>query len=489
MINASLQQQLTNPSLLSDQAFIGGHGCLSFDQREIDVVNPSNGQVIASVPDLSDSQVEASIHIAEQAWLLWRNVAATERSDVLMKWYQLMLDNQDDLALIMTWEQGKPLAEAKGEIVYAASFIKWFAQEARRIKGDTLANPSADRRLMTIKQPVGVCAAITPWNFPAAMITRKCAPAIAAGCSIIVKPADLTPLSALALGVLSREAGMPDGLFNVITGDAARIGEALTKSDVVRKITFTGSTRVGSLLMAQSAPSVKRLSLELGGNAPFIVFDDADIKQAVAALMSCKFRNAGQTCVCANRVLVHDAIYDEFSNALQASVAKLNVGDGLDEGVTIGPLINSAAVQKVKRHIDDALAKGATIILGERADQSSPFVMPTILGDVTMDMLVAQEETFGPVAPLFRFSSEAQAIEMANSTPFGLGAYYFTQNLQRAWRVGEALEFGMVGLNTGIISMDAAPFGGVKLSGLGREGSHLGIDEYLEVKTWHMGGF
>ncbi|CAM3655355.1 Succinate-semialdehyde dehydrogenase [NADP(+)] GabD [Vibrio aerogenes CECT 7868] len=488
MINSSIQQQLSYPGLLTDQAYINGQWLSSEDHATIEVVNPSTQEVVATVPDLTRAQVVSSVELAHQAWKDWKKTTAAERATMLMNWYQLMMENQHDLGLIMTLEQGKPLAEAIGEIAYAAGFIKWFAEEARRIHGETMQNPSPDRRLMTIKQPVGVCAAITPWNFPAAMITRKCAPAIAAGCPVIVKPADLTPLSALALAVLAEKAGIPAGIFNVITGHAARIGEVLTESPEVRKITFTGSTRVGSLLMAQSAPTIKRLSLELGGNAPFIVFEDADIQQAVEGLMTSKFRNAGQTCVCANRILVHDAIYDEFARALTQAVIQLKTGDGLEEGVTIGPLINTSAVEKVKRHIDDAISKGAKIICGEIPDPQSLFVTPTILTGVTTEMQVAHEETFGPLAPLFRFSTDEEAIDIANSTPYGLGAYYYTQNLQRAWHVGEALEFGMVGLNSGVISMDAAPFGGIKQSGLGREGSGLGIEEYLEVKAWHMGG-
>ncbi|MDC0610261.1 NAD-dependent succinate-semialdehyde dehydrogenase [Vibrio sp.] len=489
MINPTIREQLSNPVLLTDRAYINGSWVESDNKKTIDVINPSNQQVIASVPDLSGEQILSCIEMADNAWRSWKKTTAADRAAMLMTWYHLMMDNQNDLGLIMTLEQGKPLAEAKGEVAYAASFIKWFAEEARRVHGETHQNPSSDRRMMTIKQPIGVCAAITPWNFPAAMITRKCAPAIAAGCPIIVKPADLTPLSALALAVLAEKAGIPAGIFNVVTGDAATVGEQLTASPTVRKITFTGSTRVGSLLMAQSAPTIKRLSLELGGNAPFIVFGDADIPQAVEGLMASKFRNAGQTCVCANRVLVHNSIYDEFTQALMAAVDKLKIGDGLEDGVTIGPLINTAAVEKVKRHIEDATSKGAEIAYGEVPDTATQFVKPTIMTNVTTDMVVAQEETFGPLAPLFRFETDEEAIAIANSTPYGLGAYYYTQNLQRAWHVGEALEFGMVGLNSGVISMDSAPFGGIKLSGLGREGSNLGIEEYLEVKSWHMGGF
>jgi len=488
MIDNHIQSSLNDASLLVDKAYLNGQWFSSSNNKTIDVLNPSTQKVIGTVPDLSSQQITQVIADANIAWNTWKHVPVTERAAKLANWHQLMLDNQDDLAKIMTLEQGKPLDEAKGEIGYAASFIKWFAEEARRITGETHPAPTGDRRLMTIKQPVGVCAAITPWNFPAAMITRKCAPAIAAGCTIIIKPADLTPLSALALAVLAERAGIPAGVFNVVTGDAKQIGEILTDSPIVRKLTFTGSTRVGSLLMAQSAPTVKRLSLELGGNAPFIVFNDANIKQAISGLILSKFRNAGQTCVCTNRVLVHDEIYDQFTQELITEVAKLKVGDGFEKDVTIGPLINIDAVKKVKKHIEDSLRKGASLVYGEIPSMQDLYVMPTILTNVTLDMLPATEETFGPLAPLIRFHTDDEAIKIANSTPYGLGAYYYTQNLQRAWHIGEALEFGMIGLNTGIISMDSSPFGGIKQSGLGREGSNLGIDEYLEVKAWHMGG-
>jgi succinate-semialdehyde dehydrogenase/glutarate-semialdehyde dehydrogenase len=488
MLSQSIQQSLNDPTLFTDAALMNGQWCYADNDASIDVVNPADNQVIATVPNLSAGQMKTLIKQAETAWLSWRKTSASERAATLMNWYQLMLDSQDDLARIMTLEQGKPLPEAKGEILYAASFIKWFAEEARRVHGDTMPGLTTDKRLMTIKQPIGVCAAITPWNFPAAMITRKCAPAIAAGCPIIVKPADLTPLTALALGVLAQRAGIPAGVFNVVTGDAAQIGQVLTTHPTVRKITFTGSTRVGSLLMAQSAPTVKRLSLELGGNAPFIVFEDADLEEAVKGVMLSKFRNAGQTCVCANRILVHDKIYDQFSKMLVEAVSQLKVGDGLSDGVTIGPLINLGAVEKVKTHIVNALDNGATIACGEVPNEESLFVQPTVLLNATTKMILAQEETFGPVAPLIRFHSDEEALQIANDTPFGLGAYYYTQNLKRSWHIGESLEFGMIGLNTGVISMDSAPFGGIKQSGLGREGSHLGIEEYLEVKSWHIGG-
>jgi succinate-semialdehyde dehydrogenase/glutarate-semialdehyde dehydrogenase len=451
-------------------------------------INPATCECLARVPALQGVETRRAIEAADRAWPAWRARPAAERAALLERWYQAMLDNLDDLALIMTCEQGKPLNEAKGEIRYGASFVKWFAEEARRVYGETIPAPSGDRRLITLKQPVGVCAAITPWNFPNAMITRKCAPALAAGCPVIVKPSDLTPLSALALAVLAERVGIPAGVFNVVTGMPAGIGEELTSNPTVRKISFTGSTAVGSLLMRQSAEQIKRLSLELGGNAPFVVFDDADLEQAVAGIMQSKFRNAGQTCVCANRLLVQDGIYERFAQRLVEEVGKLKVGNGLEADVSIGPLINAAAVIKVARHIDDALGNGARLLCGGIPAGDSQFVQPTVLAEAHAGMLLAQEETFGPVAPLMRFSTEEEALALANATPYGLGAYFFTQDLRRSWRFGEALEFGMIGLNTGLISMEVAPFGGVKQSGLGREGSKYGLDEYLEVKAFHIGG-
>jgi succinate-semialdehyde dehydrogenase/glutarate-semialdehyde dehydrogenase len=483
-----LKNRLQDPSLLAELAYVDGQWIAADSGATLDIRDPATGHLIAQVPAMDAADTRRAIEAAERAWPAWRARPAAERAALLERWYQALIDNLDDLALIMTCEQGKPLNEAKGEVRYGAGFVKWFAEEARRVYGETMPAPSGDRRLLTLKQPVGVCAAITPWNFPNAMITRKCAPALAAGCPIIVKPSDLTPLSALALAVLAERVGIPAGVFNVITGLPVGIGEELTGNPVVRKISFTGSTAVGRLLMRQSAEHIKRLSLELGGNAPFIVFDDADLEQAVAGLMLSKFRNAGQTCVCANRILVQDGIYARFAARLVEEVGKLKVGNGLEDGVTIGPLINPAAVNKVARHIDDALSQGAQLLCGAVPSGDSQFVQPTVLGDTHAGMLLANEETFGPVAPLMRFTDEAQALALANATPYGLGAYYFTQDLQRSWRFGESLEFGMVGLNTGIISMEVAPFGGIKQSGLGREGSKYGLDEYLEVKAFHIGG-
>lgn len=483
-----LKNQLRDPSLLVERAYANGAWIEADDGASIDVLNPANGSVIARVPALQAAETRRAIEAAEASFATWREVPAAERARYLEKWFQLIMDNQEDLALIMTAEQGKPLAESRGEIAYGASFVKWFAEEARRIYGDTIPAPTNDRRILVLKQPIGVVAAITPWNFPNAMITRKCAPALAAGCPVLVKPSEMTPLSALALAVLAERAGIPAGVFNILTGMPVGVGGELTANPAVRKLSFTGSTRVGQLLMSQCASTIKRLSLELGGNAPFIVFDDADLDLAIAGVMQSKFRNAGQTCVCANRILVQDGIYERFAERLSAAVAQLKVGDGLQDGVSIGPLINAAAVDKVARHIGDALEKGASIAIGGTHEGNGLYVQPTVLRDANADMLLASEETFGPVAPLFRFKDEDEALTLANATPYGLGAYYFTQDMRRAWRVGERLEFGMVGLNTGIISMEVAPFGGMKQSGTGREGSKYGLDEFLEVKAWHIGG-
>ncbi|MEN4765227.1 NAD-dependent succinate-semialdehyde dehydrogenase [Pantoea agglomerans] len=479
--------QLNDSDLLRQQALFNGRWQDAHQGATLPVIDPATGETLATIPALGRAESGQAIAYAETVRISWGKTTNASRAVLLEKWHQLIIEHADDLAIIMTAEQGKPLAEARGEVLYGASFVKWFAEEARRIYGDTIPSPSEDRRILVLKQPVGVAAAITPWNFPIAMITRKVAPALAAGCPIIVKPSELTPLSALALAVLAERAGFPSGVLQVLTGLPTEIGAALTESRTVRKISFTGSTRIGQLLMQQSADSIKRLSLELGGNAPLIVFDDADIEIAVAGVMLSKFRNAGQTCVCANRILVQRSIYPRFTARLLEAVATLKVGDGFAPDSTIGPLINSRAVEKVNGHIDDALSQGATLLTGGISQGNGTFVQPTVLGEVTATMRIAHEETFGPVAPLFIFDDEEEAIAMANDTPYGLGAYFFTENIRRAWRVAEALEFGMVGFNTGAISLEVAPFGGVKLSGIGREGSRYGIDEYLEQKTFHIG--
>ncbi|MEN4547918.1 NAD-dependent succinate-semialdehyde dehydrogenase [Pantoea agglomerans] len=479
--------QLNDSDLLRQQALFNGRWQDAHQGATLPVIDPATGETLATIPALGRAETGQAIAYAETVRISWGKTTNASRAVLLEKWHQLIIEHADDLAIIMTAEQGKPLAEARGEVLYGASFVKWFAEEARRIYGDTIPAPSEDRRILVLKQPVGVAAAITPWNFPIAMITRKVAPALAAGCPIIVKPSELTPLSALALAVLAERAGFPSGVLQVLTGLPTEIGATLTESRTVRKISFTGSTRIGQLLMQQSADSIKRLSLELGGNAPLIVFDDADIEIAVAGVMLSKFRNAGQTCVCANRILVQRSIYPRFTARLLEAVATLKVGDGFAPDSTIGPLINSRAVEKVNGHIDDALSQGATLLTGGISQGNGTFVQPTVLGEVTATMRIAHEETFGPVAPLFIFDDEEEAIAMANDTPYGLGAYFFTENIRRAWRVAEALEFGMVGFNTGAISLEVAPFGGVKLSGIGREGSRYGIDEYLEQKTFHIG--
>ncbi|AVV38352.1 NAD-dependent succinate-semialdehyde dehydrogenase [Pantoea vagans] len=479
--------QLKDSDLLRQQALFAGRWQDAHQGATLPVTDPATGETLATIPALGRAETEQAIAYAETVRISWGKTTNASRAALLEKWHQLIIEHADDLAIIMTAEQGKPLAEARGEVLYGASFVKWFAEEARRVYGDTIPAPSDDRRILVLKQPVGVAAAITPWNFPIAMITRKVAPALAAGCPIIVKPSELTPLSALALAVLAERAGFPSGVLQVLTGLPTEIGAALTGSRTVRKISFTGSTRIGQLLMQQSADSIKRLSLELGGNAPLIVFDDADIEIAVAGVMLSKFRNAGQTCVCANRILVQRNIYTRFTARLLEAVATLKVGDGFAPDSTMGPLINPRAVEKVNGHIDDALSQGATLLTGGISQDNGTFVQPTVLGEVTSSMRIAHEETFGPVAPLFIFDDEDEAIAMANDTPYGLGAYFFTENIRRAWRVAEALEFGMVGFNTGAISLEVAPFGGVKLSGIGREGSRYGIDEYLEQKTFHIG--
>jgi succinate-semialdehyde dehydrogenase/glutarate-semialdehyde dehydrogenase len=479
--------KLKNPKLLRDACLIGGEWLAGADT--IEVRNPATGELVGSVPRLGAAETRRAIEAAETSGPAWRAKTAAERSKILRRWFELVMENQADLGLLMTLEQGKPLAEAKGEIAYAASFIEWFAEEARRIYGDVIPSPNADRRIVVIKQPVGVCAAITPWNFPSAMITRKAAPALAAGCTMVVKPAEQTPLSALALAYLAEQAGVPAGVFSVITGDARAIGGELTASSIVRKLSFTGSTEVGRLLMAQCAPTVKKLSLELGGNAPFIVFDDADVDAAVAGAIASKYRNAGQTCVCTNRLLVQEGIHDRFADKLAEAVASLKVGNGLEDGVIQGPLIDEPAIAKVEELVHDALAKGARLVCGgKRHPLGHTFFEPTVLAGATPAMRLAREEIFGPVAPLFKFKDELDAIRMANDTEFGLASYVYTRDIGRVWRVGEALEYGMVGINTGLISNEVAPFGGVKQSGIGREGSKYGIEEYLEIKYLAMGG-
>jgi succinate-semialdehyde dehydrogenase/glutarate-semialdehyde dehydrogenase len=480
---------LKDPSLLRQQAYIDGAWCDAVEGNMITVHNPATGEQLGTVPRMGAQETRRAIDAANAAWPAWRKKSAKERGAVLRKWNDLMLENADDLALIMTAEQGKPLAESKGEITYAASFLEWFAEEGKRVAGETLASPWPDRRVVVTKEPIGVCAAITPWNFPAAMITRKVGPALAAGCPMVLKPAELTPFSALALAVLAERAGVPKGVFSVVTGDAKAIGGEMTANPNVRKLSFTGSTAVGRLLMEQCAPTVKKLSLELGGNAAFVVFDDADIDAAVEGAIASKYRNAGQTCVCANRLYVQDGVYEQFAQKLVAAVGKLKVGNGAEAGVTQGPLIEEKAVQKVEQHIADALSKGARLVTGgKRHALGHSFFEPTVLADVTSGMQVAREETFGPLAPLFRFNTEDEVIKLVNDTEFGLASYFYSRDIGRVWRVAEAIETGMVGVNTGLISTEVAPFGGVKQSGLGREGSQYGMDDYLVVKYICMGG-
>ncbi|MDN3613919.1 NAD-dependent succinate-semialdehyde dehydrogenase [Vibrio gallaecicus] len=480
--------KLLDSNLLKQTCYIAGQWVEAEDGATVPVYNPSTGDIIATVPELGQKSTLLAIAAAEKAQKLWMKRTAKERSVVLKCWYQLIIDNTDDLASILTSEQGKPFLEAKGEIAYAASFIEWFAEEAKRSYGEVIPSHKPNSRLVVSKEPVGVVGAITPWNFPAAMITRKCGPAFAAGCAVVLKPAPETPLTAFALAELAERAGIPSGLFNVITGNAIEIGGALTQSKKVKKISFTGSTAIGKLLMEQSASTVKKLSLELGGNAPFIIFDDADLDAAVDGVMIAKFRNAGQTCVCANRLFVHDAVYDQFAEKLISRVAELRVDDGFVPGSMIGPLINKAAVEKVQSHIDDAIAKGAKLAFGQAQPAGTNFFPPQILTEVNDDMLVARDETFGPLAALFRFKSDDEVISRANDTDSGLAAYAYTRSLQRAWRVSEELEAGMVGINEGLISTEVAPFGGVKESGLGREGARQGLDDYLETKYVMMGG-
>jgi succinate-semialdehyde dehydrogenase/glutarate-semialdehyde dehydrogenase len=478
---------LNDPSLLRLESYIDGKWVAG--SNRFAVTNPATGQVIAEVADLGAADVTAAIDAAVPAQKAWAKKTAKERAAVLRKWYDLILANADDLAVILTTEMGKPLAEAKGEVVYGASFVDWFAEEARRVCGDVLETPQADKRLLTFKQPIGVFGAITPWNFPIAMITRKVAPGIAAGCACVLKPAEQTPLSALALAELADRAGLPAGVMNIVTGmDAPAIGETLCADDRIRKMTFTGSTEVGRILMRQSAESVKKMSLELGGNAPLLVFDDADLDKAVAEAMLSKFRNAGQTCVCANRIFVQEGIYDAFAEKLAAAAAALKIGDGMTDGVEQGPLIDTQGLDKVKRHVEDAVSKGAALVTGGTSHAlGGTFFTPTVLTGMSREMALFREETFGPVAGLFKFTDEDEAIEMANDTEFGLAAYVFTENAARVFRVSEALEYGIVSVNTGIFSSEVGPFGGVKNSGLGREGSKYGIDEFLEIKFVCLG--
>lgn len=480
--------QLNDPTLFRQQAFIDGRWRDASSGENLGVTNPANGQQLGRVPKMGAEETREAIDAAARALPAWRALTARERATILRRWFDLMMEHQDDLARLMTLEQGKPLAEAKGEIGYAASFIEWFAEEGKRIYGDTIPGHQADKRLLVIKQPIGVTAAITPWNFPSAMITRKAGPALAAGCTMVLKPASQTPFSALALAELANRAGIPEGVFNVVTGSASEVGNELTGNPLVRKLSFTGSTEIGRQLMEQCAKDIKKVSLELGGNAPFIVFDDADLDKAVEGALASKFRNAGQTCVCANRLYIQDGVYDRFAEKLQQAVSKLQIGDGLQPNVTIGPLIDEKAIAKVQEHIADALDKGARVATGGKPHElGGNFFQPTILVDVPSDAKVAKEETFGPLAPLFRFKDEADVIAQANDTEFGLAAYFYARDLGRVFRVGEALEYGIIGINTGLISTEVAPFGGVKSSGLGREGSKYGIEDYLEIKYMCIG--
>lgn len=480
---------IRDKNLFRQQCYVGGQWIGADDGATIAVTNPSDNSRVGTVPKLSKTQVSQAVDAAQEAFSSWRNKTAKERSVLIRALAEAMIENQEDLAAIMTIEQGKPLVESRGEVLYAASFFEWFAEEGKRMYGDVIPQHQTDRRIVVIKEPVGVCAAVTPWNFPAAMITRKAGPALAAGCTIVIKPASQTPYSALALCELADRVGIPAGVINVVTGNSKEIGQEFTSNDKVRKLTFTGSTEIGKVLMRQCADSVKKISLELGGNAPFIVFQDADIDAAVSGAMLSKYRNSGQTCVCANRFLVHDAVYDEFSRKFSAEVAKMRVGDGFGENVVQGPLIDMAAIEKVEAHIADAVGKGAKVVAGgSRHELGGTFFEPTVLTNVNINMAVANEETFGPVAPLFRFHSDDEAIAMANDTEFGLAAYFYSRDLGRVWRVSEAIEFGIVGINTGIISTEVAPFGGMKESGIGREGSKYGLEEYVEIKYLCMAG-
>jgi succinate-semialdehyde dehydrogenase / glutarate-semialdehyde dehydrogenase len=480
---------LKDPSLFRQQCYINGKWVDADSGKTIEVNNPATGEILGTVPSLGAAETRRAIEAANAAWPAWRKKTAKERANILRKCFNRMMENQDDLGMLMTAEQGKPLAEAKGEIAYGASFVEWFAEEAKRVYGDTIPQHQADKRIVVIKEPIGVVAAITPWNFPNAMITRKCAPALAAGCPVVIKPASQTPFSATALAELAHRAGIPAGVLNVVTGSATAIGGEMTANPIVRKLSFTGSTEIGKLLMQQCAGTVKKVSLELGGNAPFIVFNDADLGAAVEGAIASKYRNTGQTCVCANRLLVQDGVYDKFAEMLTVAVGKLKVGDGLKGETSQGPLIDMKAVAKVEEHIADAVKKGAKVIAGgKRHELGGSFFQPTVLANVNTQMAVAREETFGPVAPLFRFTTDEEAVQMANDTEFGLAAYFFSRDLGRVWRTAEQLEYGIVGINTGIISTEVAPFGGVKESGIGREGSKYGIEDFLEIKYLCMGG-
>lgn len=484
----SLASRLKDPSLLKSLCYINGQWT-GQDAPQIDVNDPATGERITTVPSLGVAETRAALEAAEKAQKAWAARPAKERSAIMRRWFDLMMANQDDLGAILTAEQGKPLAEGKGEIAYAAAFIEYYAEEAKRVYGSIVPAPTPDRRIVVLKQPIGVCAAITPWNFPAAMITRKAGPALAAGCAMVVKPATATPLSAFALAELAERAGLPAGLLSVITGKAGAIGGEMTSSDIVRKVTFTGSTEIGKKLMEQSASTVKKIALELGGNAPFIVFDDADLDAAVEGAVASKYRNTGQTCICTNRFLVQDSVYDAFNEKLVARVKQLKVGAGFETDVTQGPLIDMAAVEKIEEHVADAVAKGGRVLLGgKRHARGGTFYEPTIIADATSSMKVAQEETFGPLSPIFRFKDEAEAVNLANDTPFGLASYFYSRDIGRVWRMAEALEYGLVGVNAGLISTEVAPFGGYKESGLGREGGPWGIDEFLEVKYVAMAG-
>jgi succinate-semialdehyde dehydrogenase/glutarate-semialdehyde dehydrogenase len=482
--------RLKDPQLLRDKAYVNGEWVAADAGATFEVTNPANGEVLTRLPDMLEGETRRAIEAANAAWPAWAAKTAKERATVLRKWFDLMMANVEDLAVIMTSEQGKPLAESRGEVAYGASFIEWFAEEGKRIYGDVIPNTQAGRRIIVLKQPIGVVAAITPWNFPNAMITRKCGPALAAGCPIVIKPPAETPLSALALAVLAERAGIPKGIFNIVTTKhSSRVGQEMTGNSIVRKFSFTGSTEIGKLLMRQCAATVKKVSLELGGNAPFIVFDDADLDAAVTGAMLSKFRNMGQTCVCANRLFVQDKVYDAFAEKLSKAVGTLKVGDGLADGIMQGPLINMEAVEKVERLIKDATSKGAKVTAGgKRHALGHTFFEPTVMTEVNTQMAIAQEEIFGPVATLFRFKTEQDAIRLANDTEYGLAAYFYARDLGRVWRVSEALEYGIVGINEGIISTEVAPFGGMKESGIGREGSKYGIEDFLEVKYLAMGG-